>query len=147
MPLNKMLLFRQQPTLELAPSLRRLPTEDRIHPWPLALNSRVAISRSPFLAGRCRSSSLAWGLKATASERAVPQLLVSLSTLSILSMNLSARSIPAWQGHERVLIGMAHASDPVEEHGPILLKGAIFYVPLQVRANALVALLSHPISD
>lgn len=42
---------------------------------------------------------------------------------------------------------MAHASDPVEEHGPILFKDAIFNIPLQVKTDAVVALLSHPISE
>jgi hypothetical protein len=39
------------------------------------------------------------------------------------------------------------ASDPVEEHGPILFKGAIFYILLQVKANAVVALLAYPITE
>lgn len=42
---------------------------------------------------------------------------------------------------------MAHASDPVEEHGPILFKDVIFNIPLQVKTNAVVALLSHPITE
>jgi hypothetical protein len=40
---------------------------------------------------------------------------------------------------------MAHASDPVEEHRPVLLKAALFHIPLQIKADAVMALLSHTI--
>ena len=49
--------------------------------------------------------------------------------------------------HERVLIGMTYTPDPIEKHRPFFLKSAFLHILLQVQANAIVALLPHPISE
>ena len=48
---------------------------------------------------------------------------------------------------KRILISMSDASYPVKKHGPLLLKSSPLYVPLQVHANTIVALLAHSIPE